>query len=71
LKNDINVPSKISKQKHLEKTKYFLLASLRSLTKRAESGPETLVRDTDPQIQICTKMSRIRKNDGSALILVG
>ncbi len=42
-KNDVNVPSKISKQKNLEKN-YFLLASWRSLTKRAGSRSISVAR---------------------------
>ncbi len=38
LKNDVNVPSKRNKHKNLEKKNYFLLASWRSLMKRAGSG---------------------------------
>ncbi len=38
LKNDVNVPSKRNKHLNLVKKKYFLLASWRSLTKKAGSG---------------------------------
>ncbi len=58
LKNDVNVSSKSNKQKNLEEKNCFLLASLRSMTKIAGSGAESIVRGTDPRIR--TKMSRIR-----------
>ncbi len=47
VKNDVNLPSKSSKQKYLEN----------NLQK--EQDPDPLVRGTDPQIRTHTKMSRI------------
>ena len=59
--NNVNITSKSSKQKII-----FLLPSWRSLTKIAErsltkiAGSGSLVRGTDPRIQIRTNISRIR-----------
>ncbi len=58
LKNDVNVPSKCNKQKN---PRFFV--SWRLIDQ--DPDPDPLVRGTDPriQIQIHTKMSRIRNTD--------
>jgi hypothetical protein len=40
MKTDVNVPSRSTKQKNLEKNTYFLLASCQPLTKKA--GPASV-----------------------------
>ncbi len=70
LKNAVNVPSKRNKQKNFDKNS-FLLASWRSLTKRAGSESESVVSGTDPRIRIKirTKISRIRNAGQKGLAL--
>ncbi len=71
LKNDVNTPSKSNKPKFFLRI-IFLLASWRSMTKIAGSGPDPdpLVRGMDLRIriQIQTKMSWIRNTDAIAII---
>ncbi len=66
LKNDLNVPSKINKQKSFFIKINFLLASWRPMTKIGGlyPHPDPLVRSIDPWIRIHTKMSWIRNTDG-------
>ncbi len=72
LMNDVNPPSKRIKHSNLKEIFSFLLASWRSLTKRAGSGagphPDPLIKGPDPLIKgtspwIRNQMSRIRNTD--------
>jgi hypothetical protein len=54
--NDVNVPSKSKKQKKIRKIKFLLQSPESDL----EPDSDPLVRGTDPQIRIRTKMSRNR-----------
>jgi hypothetical protein len=54
LKNDVNAPSKINKQKNVKKS--FL-----------EQDPDLLVRGMDPRIWIRNKMSQVRNTSYRSL----
>ena len=73
LENYVNVPSNSNKQKKCLNKNCFLLASWRSMTKKAGSGsisqrhgfadPDPLVRGMDPRIRIHSKMSWLRNTE--------